>query len=200
MSRTYKQIINYANCSDLAPGGVLLSAPAPVCRRPPGIEEFLARMPVAKLSIDEAEHPDGYGVAGGEFHVVFYQVADPGILDLPALLVFATYLKGNSVYFEIGDLGGCDFVNLGSPNHEVGLPHVAGVDDAVLGKGHGNIAVAQIEFLHLGEEVVAVTGFMEGVEESGGGQILDVVRYIVAADAEVTPQGFIAGLIGYALG
>ena len=155
---------------------------------------------MACVLVDEAEHPDRNRVAGGEFHVVFDQVADFGILDLPALLILATYLKGNTVNLEIRDFGGCDFVNLGSPNHEVGLPHVAGIDDAVLGKGHGNIAVAQVEFLHLSEEVIAVTGFMEGVEESGGGQILDVVGHIVATDAEVAAQGVVAGLIGYALG
>ena len=93
-------------------------------------------------SIDKAEHPDGNGVACGKFHIVFYEVSNLGVFDLFTFFVLSSNLKGNAVNLEIGDLGRCDFMYLRGPGQEVGLTHVAWVDDSVLGKGNGDVAVA----------------------------------------------------------
>ena len=137
--------------------------------------------PATVTSIDETEHPDGDGVAGCELQIVFYEISDLCVFDLFPLLALSSYFEGDAVYLEIGYLGRGDFVNLRGPDQKVGLPHVSGINMPVFGKGQGDVAVAQIQFLHLGEKVVAVSGLVQRIEKARFGKVLDIVGYFVPA-------------------
>ena len=41
---------------------------------------------IDNVSVDESEHPDGDGVPGGKFQIVFYKISDFGLFNLLPLL------------------------------------------------------------------------------------------------------------------
>ena len=93
-------------------------------------------------------------MAEGIFIIVLHQIGVVGLLHLSAFLVFSSHLESDAINLEIGNFRSCHFVGFLHPGKEHGLANRALVG-LHIGNGVCNVAIVEVEFLHLLQDGIA---------------------------------------------